>query len=128
MWKYIVKRLLLMIPILFGVSFLIFTIMYFSPGNPGEIMTGGTATQEVIDQINHELGYDQPFLTQYITYIKNAIFHFDFGTSWTSKLSVTSEIMSRFPNRYPGCIFHDLYCFGGYFRRNTFGSEAILHH
>ena len=35
--------------------------MYFTPGNPGEIMTGGTATQEVVDEINHELGYDQPF-------------------------------------------------------------------
>lgn len=105
MRKYIVKRLLLMIPILFGVSFLIFTIMYFSPGNPGEIMTGGTATQEVIDQINHELGYDQPFLTQYITYMKNAVFHFDFGTSWTSKLSVTGEIMSRFPRTATLAVF-----------------------
>ena len=97
MWKYIIKRLLLIIPILFGVSLLIFTIMYFTPGNPGEIMTGGTATQEVVDEINHELGYDQPFLTQYLNYIKDVVFHFDFGTSWTTKLSVTSEIMSRLP-------------------------------
>lgn len=60
-------------------------------------MTGGTATQEVVDEINHELGYDQPFLTQYLNYIKDVVFHFDFGTSWTTKLSVTSEIMSRLP-------------------------------
>lgn len=61
MWKYIIKRLLLIIPILFGVFFAIFTIMYFTPGTLESYDRVGTATQEVVDVINHELGYDQPF-------------------------------------------------------------------
>lgn len=97
MIKFIIKRILLMIPILLGVTLLVFTIMYFTPGNPGEIMTGGTATQEVVDQINHDLGFDQPFFTRYFNFIKDVVTKFDFGQSWTSKLAVKDEIMSRFP-------------------------------
>lgn len=61
MWKFIVKRVLLMIPIILGVTLVVFTIMYFTPGSPGELMAGTNPDPEVIEQINHDLGFDQPF-------------------------------------------------------------------
>ena len=63
MFKYVAKRILLMIPILFGVAFIVFFIMDLTPSDPASIILGAGAPKEAIDQLNHELGYDQPFFT-----------------------------------------------------------------
>ena len=97
MWKYITKRVLLMLPIILGVTLVVFTIMYFTPGSPGELLAGANPDQAVIDQINHELGFDQPFHVRYFNFLKGIVTKLDFGTSYTSQRPVLDEIMSRFP-------------------------------
>lgn len=96
MHKYIMKRLLLMIPIILGVTFIVFTIMSLTPGNPGREMLGQLAPQEAVDRVNEELGHNKPFLVRYGLYIKNAI-KGDFGTSYRTKQPVFQEILPRFP-------------------------------
>lgn len=97
MWKFIVKRVLLMIPIILGVTLVVFTIMYFTPGSPGELLAGTSQDQVVIDQINHELGFDLPYHVRYFNFLKGIVTKFDFGTSYVSQRPVLSEIMTRFP-------------------------------
>lgn len=97
MSKYIIKRILLMIPILLGVAFIVFTIMALTPSDPASIILGPGAPQEAIDQLNHELGYDLPFFTRFFNYIRDLVFHFDMGTSYHSSRSVAEEIALKFP-------------------------------
>ena len=96
MIKYTVKRLLWMIPVLLGVSFLIMAIMEFCPGDPAKIMLGIDATEENIAQLNVELGLDDPFLVRYGRFVVNA-FQFEFGTSYTSGDSIRDQILFRIP-------------------------------
>lgn len=97
MVKYIIKRILLIIPILLGVTFIIYLIMSQTPGDPASIILSGNVTQEQIDALNHELGYDQPVLVQYFNFVKGVVLHFDFGTSYRTSNPVIQEIMKRFP-------------------------------
>ncbi len=96
MWKFIGKRILLMIPIIIGVSLLVFTILYFTPGSPGEILAGANPQKEVVDQINHELGFDRPYHVRFFEFLKGVV-QLDFGDSYTSRQPVIGEILSRFP-------------------------------
>lgn len=96
MGKYIVKRLLLMIPILFGVSLLIFFILSFVPGNPGEMALGQDAPPEVIQEYNEKLGFYDPLPVKYVTYISKAL-QGDLGNSWRTGRSVTEEIRLKLP-------------------------------
>lgn len=100
MSKYIVKRLLYMIPVLLGVSFLVFTILSLTPGDPGSIILGITAKKEDIAALNAEFGYDQPFLIRFFNYIGDIIFHFDLGTSYATRQPVMDSILARFPNTF----------------------------
>ncbi len=96
MLKYIIKRLLLMIPVVFGISLLVFALLDLSPGDAAEIILGSKATPEALAALRAEMGLDQPFWTRYFTYIGNAL-RGDFGTSWRTKLSVVDELMARLP-------------------------------
>ncbi|MGN0293247.1 MAG: ABC transporter permease [Lachnospiraceae bacterium] len=98
MYKYVIKRLIYMIPVLLGVSFLVFAILSLTPGDPGSIILGITADPEDIAALNAEFGYDKPFLIRYFNYIGDVIFHFDLGTSYQSRQPVMDDIMARFPN------------------------------
>ncbi|MCI7097948.1 MAG: ABC transporter permease, partial [Lachnospiraceae bacterium] len=98
MYKYVIKRLIYMIPVLLGVSFLVFAILSLTPGDPGSIILGITADPEDIAALNAEFGYDKPFLIRYLNYIGDVIFHFDLGTSYQSRQPVMDDIMARFPN------------------------------
>lgn len=97
MFRYFLKRLLLMIPVVLGVSFIVFTIMAITPGDPGSIILGAGAVQEDIDALNHELGYDQPFFSRYFMYIKDVVTKFNFGTSYYTKQDVRLMIASKIP-------------------------------
>lgn len=97
MYRYVIKRLLLMIPVVLGVSFIIFTIMYFIPGDPASNILGVGASPEAVEQLNEELGYNDPFIVRYVNYISDAVFHLDLGTSYQNKLPVTGEIAKRLP-------------------------------
>jgi len=94
--RYILKRLLLLIPILLGVTFIVFTIMSLTPGDPGRLILGQKVPQAAVDQLNHELGFDKPFLIRYVNYIVDAV-QGDFGKSYRTSRPVFDEIFSRFP-------------------------------
>lgn len=96
MTKFIVKRLLLLIPVVLGVTLLIFVIMSFTPGDPAAVILGENATPEMIAQLHVKLGLDQPVLVRYFNYIKNIVLHFDFGTSYIDGREVKGEILQRF--------------------------------
>jgi peptide/nickel transport system permease protein len=97
MLKYIIKRILWMIPVFLGVVFLIFTLNYISPSDPVVAQLGTNYTQEQYDQMEHQMGLDQPFLVQYGTYIKNIVTKFDFGESYSTHRQVGEMIAERFP-------------------------------
>ncbi|SBV97182.1 ABC transporter, permease protein [uncultured delta proteobacterium] len=97
MHRYIIKRMLFLIPIVLGVSLIIFSILYFIPGDPGSIILGPGALQDDIDKLNNELGYNLPFIERYLRYIYNAFFRFDLGISYSTKLPVFTEVMVRLP-------------------------------
>ncbi len=96
MWKYILKRLALMIPVIIGVSFIIFFIMSFMPGNPARLILGDRATPEAIAALEEEMGLNDPVPVRYLNYLKDAL-HGDFGTSYSSKNPVVEDIAYRFP-------------------------------
>jgi peptide/nickel transport system permease protein len=104
MAKYIVKRLLLMIPVLIGVSFIVFGIMSFTPGDPASAILGTSATKEQIAKLNNELGMNDPFLVRYLRYVGGAI-HGDFGTSYRTRKAVFGEIFSRFGTTFRIDVF-----------------------
>lgn len=96
MYKYVLKRLILLIPIILGITFIVFSIMSLTPGDPGRLILGTSAPQEAIDKLNHELGYDKPFLVRYADYVRNAVIG-DFGKSYRTNKPVFKEIFARFP-------------------------------
>lgn len=96
MHRYVIKRLLFLIPTVLGVTLIIFTVMNITPGDPGRMMLGPTALQADVDAVNHELGYDQPILERYVNYIKGIITEGDFGTSYATRRPVLEELMPRF--------------------------------
>jgi len=96
MLRYILKRLLLLIPILLGVSIIVFTVLHMSPGDPAQIMLGPMASQESIAQMRESLGLNKPLYIQYFIFLKNTL-QGDFGRSIRTNTPVIEEIFSRLP-------------------------------
>lgn len=96
MYKYVLKRLLFLIPTLLGVTFIIFAVMNITPGDPGRQILGPAAPQADVDAYNHRLGYDLPLFEKYFKYIKKVVTEADFGISYFTKQSVFDEVMPRF--------------------------------
>ena len=99
MLKFIGRRILMMIPIMLGVVLLVFSMLYFSPGEPAKYVLGDMATEEDIAMFNEENGLNDPFLVQYVNYIADAL-HGDLGISYTTKQPVIDEIIARFPTTF----------------------------
>ena len=100
MVRYIVKRLIYMIPVLLGVVFLIFVVLYFTPGDPADIILSPQATMEVRDAWRDQFGLNDPFFVQFFNFIGGIVLHWDWGTSLVNGQSVTEAIMLRFPNTF----------------------------
>ena len=98
MIRYIIKRILLMIPVVLAVGIIIFTIMYFVPGDPADIILGSNATDEQKEACRADLGLDKPYIVQLGVYMYNTFIKFDLGSSWTNKKSVSEELFARLPN------------------------------
>src|SRR5215212_2885930 len=96
MLRYVVRRLLLLVPILVGVSILIFFWVHALPGNPASALLGERATPELVKRYKERYGLDKPLPVQYWEYVKVTAGG-DLGTSITSRRTVTSEIGRRFP-------------------------------
>jgi len=97
MYKYIAKRLLMLIPVLIGVTFIVFFILALTPGDPVTIILGEQATEASIATMRAELGLDDPLLVRYVRYL-GGLLRGDFGVSYKNSLSVADQIMERFPN------------------------------
>ena len=96
MLKFILKRLLILIPVLIGVSFLVFCILALMPANVASIQLGMAATPEGIAQWNVEHGLDQPFLSRYVNYMA-ALIQGDLGKSYSTNIAVAAELLQRIP-------------------------------
>ena len=107
MTRYIIKRLLSIIPIVLGISIIIFTLLSISPGNPATLMIGREATDEQVAVLEAQLGLDQPLLTQYVNYMTDLL-RGDFGTSWQTRGPVIDEIAVRFPVTLKLSVFSTL--------------------
>ena len=97
MLKYIGKRILMMLPILFGITVIVFTLMYVTPGDPAYAILGENATPEQVAEIHEEYGLDDPYFVRLGRYFAG-ILHGDFGTSYKTGQPVFREIMTRYTN------------------------------
>lgn len=95
MHKYIIKRILMLIPVIIGVSLLVFVMLDLAPGNIIDII-GSEMSVEEVAQLTHELGYDRSVFYRYFLYIKGLL-HGDLGTSYIYKMDVWSLYMQRLP-------------------------------
>jgi len=96
MTKYIIKRLLYVVPVLFVVSILVFMMLHLIPGDPVLNILGLRAPQEAVEATRIQLGLDQPLHIQYYRFISNAL-QGDFGTSIRTKTPVIEEIIAKYP-------------------------------
>lgn len=97
MYKYVIKRLLMLIPVLLGVTFIVFFILNLSPGDPAAMILGDQASAEALEMKREELGLNDPLLLRYGRYIWDMV-HGDLGVSYKNNISVWDQVMERFPN------------------------------
>jgi peptide/nickel transport system permease protein len=97
MLRYVVRRLLLLVPILLGLSLLLFFWVRALPGSPAEALLGERATPELVAQYRDRYGLDEPLHEQYAQYLRTTVVDRDLGVSVASHRTVTSEIRERFP-------------------------------
>jgi len=93
--RYVVRRLLLLIPVLLGVSIFIFMVLHLAPGDPAEIMLGSQATQADLERLRAELGLTQPLHVQYVHWL-GLVARGDLGRSIWMKRPVLGEVLTRF--------------------------------
>ncbi len=96
MTGYVLRRLLLTVPVLLGVSVLVFSILHLTPGNPALIVAGPDAPPDVVREVEQALGLDQPLYVQYGRYL-GRILHGDFGRSIRSREPVLERLIATFP-------------------------------
>ena len=87
----------MLIPVVIAVAIVIFTLMYFVPGDPAEIILGAQVTQEQKDALYEQLGLDQPYIVQLGKYLYDTFIRLDLGTSWINSKSVSTELAARLP-------------------------------
>ncbi|MGE7953852.1 ABC transporter permease [Lysinibacillus xylanilyticus] len=92
MLHYMGRRVFQLIPVLLGMTFIVFMLIRAIPGNPAQVILGQQATKEAVEALNASLGLDQPWYTQYVSYL-GGIFQGDLGISLRTKLPVSEEII-----------------------------------
>ncbi len=95
MVRFITQRLLQLIPVLFGVTILVFGILHLTPGDPALIMAGESAPEATVNAIRRRLGLDNPIHIQYFDFLMNVL-SLDFGTSIRDNIPVSDHISARF--------------------------------
>jgi peptide/nickel transport system permease protein len=96
MLRFVVRRLLLLVPILLGLSILVFVWIRALPGDPAEALLGERATPSGVARLKHQYGLDRPVYIQYLRYLDQTV-HLDFGHSIASRRTITEELRVRFP-------------------------------
>ena len=97
MLRYIVRRVLFLIPVLLGVAFCVFTLLYLTPGDPARMVLGDLATEEAVQEFRNREGLNDPFLVQFGNYVWKAVTKGDIGRSYVTKRSVAQEVLAAFP-------------------------------
>ncbi len=97
LYRYILKRIFYVIPVLLGVTVIVFTLMYITPGDPAAVILGLEATPESLAEVRKELGIDQPYIVRLLNYARDVFLKFDFGVSYRTRTPVINEIVSRLP-------------------------------
>lgn len=97
MLRYVIKRLLLLIPVAVCTAAIVFFLMALSPGDPAVAIAGSDSKPEALEAIREQYGFNDPIPVQFFNYMKGLL-KGDLGTSYTSKKSVFDEYMLRFPN------------------------------
>ena len=98
MVKYVLKRLVEIIPVALGIAFIIFTIMNMTPGeDPARTILGANATAEAVETLREEMGLNDPFFQRFFTYIWKVVSRLDFGNSYKNSMPVMREVLKRFP-------------------------------
>src|SRR4051812_8038634 len=98
MGRFVIRRLLWAVVLLFVVTFLTFIIFYLFPSaDPAVLRAGRQPNPELVAQIRHNLGLDNPWYQQYFDYMKRLVFHGDFGYSFQNNISVREQIFDRLP-------------------------------
>ncbi len=125
MGRYIIKRILWLIPVVLGVSILIFTIMYFVPGDPAQVILGQSATQQQIAELHESMGLNDPYIVQLGRFLKETFLEFNLGTSYINKVSVRDSLLQRFPQT---AIIALVSCFLQVAIGIPLGVTAAVHH
>lgn len=99
MGRYIIERLLLMIPVIIGVTLLIFLLQAFTPGDPAQLALGSDATEAELEQWREERGLNDPIIVQYLRYMWGVL-HGDLGISYRSPKNITRTIIERWPTTF----------------------------
>lgn len=97
MWKYVLKRILLMIPVILCVTILVFTIIHFTPGDAAQVVGGQTATEAELQAIRENMGLNDPYYVQLGRYMYQVFIKHDLGTAMVNKTSITNDMAQRFP-------------------------------
>ena len=97
MLRFLIRRLLQAVPVLFGVSVGVFLMIHLIPGDPAELVAGQMATREDVENVRQALGLDRPLLQQYLTFAGKALAG-DFGNSFRTGRPVSEEILARYGN------------------------------
>lgn len=100
MKEYVFRRLVMMIFVVISAAFLIFTIMYFIPGDPAQLLLGADATAAQIAAKREALGLNQPYLVRLGKFLSDAFLHFDLGTSWATNIPVVEALKERLPRTF----------------------------
>ncbi|MDR2434529.1 MAG: ABC transporter permease [Treponema sp.] len=100
MGRYILKRCLWLIPVILGVCIFIFTIMYFVPGDPAQLILGPGASESELQVKRAELGLNDSYLTRLLRYMRDVFLRFDFGRSYLTGIKITDEIVNRIPKTF----------------------------
>ena len=111
MIRYVLKRVAAMIPVILALTFVVFTIMYFTPGDPTAIILGNEFTPEASARVKSELGLDRPFIVQYGNYVLGLV-QGDFGMSYITRAPVGDQLGARFPNTFIVVIAAMIFCVG----------------
>ena len=100
LFRYVLRRLVSLVPVLFGVTLLTYGLMYLSPQDPVEMMLQGQGTApkpEVVEAMRHQLGLDRPFLIQYLDWLKKFVCG-DMGVSYIDGAAVSGKLLTALPN------------------------------
>ncbi len=111
MGKYILKRLLWLIPVMLGVITIVFAITVLMPGDPAAALLDKNATAQQIADVHARLGLDKPVIVRWATYVKDVFTKFDFGTSYTTMQPVRDEVLAKLPYTLVLALISTLFAF-----------------